>query len=152
MWSPGPGRMDIKERACSTNLLCLLFLCTQISDADAFLCVPGGDGESLPLWEEAFHLDSPVILWENWALFMYHPEAATTLENVKMQSYIMKRFFSFYFSKKEKQDIQFLTWIENGVSPIFWVLPHHILPANTGGNKRPVFLEHFSENRKMSVI
>ena len=54
---------------------------------------------------------------------MYHPEASTTLENVKMQSYIMKGFFSFYFSKKEKQDVQFLTWTENGVSPVFWVYP-----------------------------
>ena len=113
LWSPGPGRMDIKEGACSTNLLCLLFLSTQISDADAFLCVPRGDGESLPLWEETFHLDSPVILWETSAVFMYHPEAATTLENVKMQSYITKRFFSFYFSKKEKQDIQFLWSLAN---------------------------------------
>lgn len=82
---------------------------------------------------------------------MYHPEAATTLENAIITPYITKGFFSFYFSKKEKQGIQFLTWIENGVPPTFWVLPATFCQP-TRGEQAACVPRTFSENRKMSVI
>lgn len=50
---------------------------------------------------------------------MYHPEAATTLENAKDTILYNEGILFFLFHKKEKQGIQFLTWIENESRPIF---------------------------------
>lgn len=75
-------------------------LLTQIPDTHLPLSVPvevAGE-ESLQL-QAAIHLHFPVQIThgENWALFICSPGAATPLENAKIQFYIKKGFFYFFF-------------------------------------------------------
>lgn len=121
---------------------------SQISQSRCLLCIPRRWWR-LPLWEEAFHLDSPVTrLFFLGKLGSFHvpSEAATTLENAKIQSYIMRILF-FLFQQERKARHSVLTWIENGSRQFSQVLPRHILPANTGEQAACV-LEHFLRTRK----